>query len=99
MDVVLPTTGCNVLNSATTFYNYSPDSRTRSTYIIFDGEAHLQSTMYNQSGFNYTGDCLTTGDLVYKPEYKEFVMPFCSFIAFAFILGFIYKIFIRGLMR
>lgn len=68
MDVELPTTGCNILNSSTTFYNYSSDSRTRETYIIYDGEAHLQSSTYNQYGYSYSGDCLSTGDLVYKPE-------------------------------
>lgn len=98
MDVVLPSTGCNILNSSTTFYNYSQDSRTRQTYIIFDGEAFLQSSTYNQNGYNYSGTCLTTGDLVYKPEYKDFIFPFCALISFIFILGLVYKIIIKRLL-
>lgn len=98
MDVVLPSTGCNIINSSTSFYNYSADGRTRQTYIIFDGQALLQSSTYNQYGYTYTGDCLSTGDLVYKPEYKEVLFPLLSLLSFLFILGLVYKIIIKRLM-
>ena len=71
MDIELPTTGCNILQSSTTFYHYSSDNLTRETYIIFDGVAHLQRTETTQYPYAHSGTCLTTGDLVYKPEYKE----------------------------
>lgn len=89
MNVELPTTGCNVINSSTTFYNYSNDSRTRETYIIYDGQAKLQSSSYNQYGYTYSGDCLSTGDLIYKPEIKiyfEFISLFILLCCFGLAL-------------
>ena len=68
MDVVLPAEGCNIINSSTTFYNYSNNDRTRTSYVIYDGVAYVQSVSTNNLGYNYTGTCLVTGDLVYKPE-------------------------------
>lgn len=70
MYVDLPTTGCNVIQSSTSFYNYSPDRRTRQNYVLIDGIAYLQSVSYNEYGYNYSGTCLNSGDLVYKPELK-----------------------------
>lgn len=70
MYVELPSTGCNVIQSSTTFYNYSPDSKTRQTFVLIDGNIYKQSESYNQYGYTYTGTCLSTGDLVYKPELK-----------------------------
>lgn len=95
MNVELPAEGCNVINSASSFYNYSPDSRTRDTYIIYDGKAIKQASTYNQYGYNYSGECLITGDLVYKPEYKDVFFPALSiifailifYLAFKLILG------------
>ena len=98
MDVQLPTSGCNIINSATSFYNYSPDSRTRDNYVIYDGKIFLQSSTYNQYGYTYSGTCLHTGDLVYKPEYKDFIMPFVAIVAFIFILSLVYKIIIKRLL-
>lgn len=87
MNVQLPTTGCNILNNATMLYNYSPDNRTRSTYTVYDGVLHLSSVSTSVQGYNYTGTCLVTGDLVYKPEY-DVVFHFFAFslVAFCFIL-------------
>lgn len=98
MNVELPSTGCNVLQSSTTFYNYSPDARTRSLYIIFDGEAHLRETTTSQYGYTYTGTCLSTGDLVYKPEFSGFWFPLFSTIVFCAILQFLYHLIIKRLM-
>lgn len=95
MNVELPSTGCNIIGSATTFYNYSPDSKTRDTYIIYDGKAIKQSTSYNQYGYSYSGDCLNTGDLVYRPEVKDFWMPHMAILAFGIIVIMIFKL-LRG---
>lgn len=80
MDVNIPSTGCSVLNSSTTFYTYRNNDTYRDTYIIYEGKAHLSNTSYNQYGFSYSGTCLQTGDLVYKPEYKEFLFPLFSIV-------------------
>lgn len=97
MDVVLPDYGCNILSSSTNFYNYSNNNRTRETYIIFDGVAHLQSTNTQVNAYNYTGTCLSTGDLVYRPEVRVY-FPILAFASICFITILIYKIFIKRLM-
>lgn len=97
MNVELPSTGCNIINSATSFYNYSSDSRTREAYIIYDGKAIKQSSTYNQYGYTYSGDCLRTGDLQYKPELTVY-FPILSFCIICFLTVIIYKIFIKRLM-
>lgn len=68
MKVVLPDEGCNIITSANSFYNYSTDLHTRQTYYIYEGVAYKQSENYSQYGYSYTGTCLKTGDLVFKPE-------------------------------
>lgn len=97
MDVELPTTGCNVINSATSFYNYSPDSRTRNNYYIYEGRAYLQSSTYSQYGYTYSGDCLVTGDLKFKPELDVY-FPILSFLLVCSILLFIYHVLIKRLL-
>lgn len=97
MNVDLPETGCNIIASATSFYNYSPDARTRQTYVIYEGQAHLQSSAYSQYGYSYSGDCLSTGDLVYKPELTIYY-PLASFCLISFALILIYKLIIKRLM-
>lgn len=97
MDVDMPTTGCNIINSATTFYNYSADGRTRQQYVIFDGQAILQSTSTSQYGYTYTGDCLDTGDIVYRPEIKVY-FPIISFLMCLLILSIIYRVIIKRLL-
>lgn len=78
MYVDLPVEGCNILNSSTSLYNYSVDGRTRTQYALYDGNLYKVAESYNQYGYTYTGTCLSTGDLVYKPEIK---------IYFEFIAG------------
>lgn len=94
MNVELPTTGCNIINNSTSFYNYSDDLRTRESYIIYDGKAILQSRTTSQYGYTHTGDCLVTGDLIYKPELKVW-FPIVSIIIFYFIVRLIFRLF-RG---
>ena len=95
MNVELPTTGCNILISDNSFYNYSTDARTRDRYYIYEGVAHLQSSDYSQYGYTYSGTCLNTGDLVYKPEIKDFWMPHMAIGAFLIIVIMIFKL-LRG---
>ena len=97
MYVELPETGCNIINSSTSFYNYSTDGRTRQNYVIYDGKAFLQSSTTNQYGYSYTGDCLSTGDLVYQPELRVY-FPIISFCLCCAILLFIYNIFLKRLL-
>lgn len=90
MNVELPTTGCNIINSSTTFYNYSSDGRTRTSYVIYDGKALKQAETYNQYGYSYTGDCLNTGDLLYKPELVP-LFEWCCIILCALIAVLLWK--------
>lgn len=92
MDVQLPTTGCNIINSSSSFYNYSSDSRTRDTYIIYEGKAIKQSSTYNQYGYTYTGDCLSTGDLVYNPESEVYFthIALCSIIFIFYLVSILF---------
>lgn len=94
MNVELPNTGCNIINNSTSFYNYSDDLKTRETYIIYDGKAILQARTTSQYGYTHTGDCLVTGDLVYKPELKVW-FPIVSIIIFYFIVRLIFRL-LRG---
>lgn len=98
MNVVLPATGCNIIASSSSFYNYSDNDRQRDTYVIYDGKAFLQASNYNQYGYSVSGQCLNTGDLVYKPEYKEFLLPLTSLFMFFLILWLVYRIIVRRLM-
>lgn len=97
MDVELPTTGCNILTSSTSFYNYSSDRHTRQRYYIYDGVAHLESSTYSQYGYDYTGTCLDTGDLVYRPEIQVY-FPFLAALMVLFALFLIYKVIIKRLL-
>lgn len=88
MEVVLPETGCNI-KTDTGFYNISTDGSVKENYQIYYGRSYLESV--ENGTFTYTGTCLETGDLVYKPElevYFELVAIFCV----SFILYFLYKI-------
>lgn len=82
MEVELPATGCNIIQSSDTFYNYSQDGRTRSLYVINDGKAILRQTDASSYGYSYNGTCLDTGDLIYRGEYRIFY----EFISF-FLVG------------
>lgn len=97
MNVELPSTGCNIINTSTSFYNYSTDGRTRDSYVIYDGVAKKQASTYNQYGYSYTGDCLSTGDLVYKPELQVY-FPLFNFVLICLIGLLIYRIFIKRLL-
>ena len=99
MNVELPSSGCNIINSSTTFYNYSADSKTRESYVIYEGKAFLQSSSYNQYGYSYSGTCLVTGDLVYQPQLKEVFFPILSIGCFLFILWVAYTITLKRWWR
>lgn len=95
MNVEMPSTGCNIINNSTSFYNYSDDLRTRESYIIYDGKAILQSRTTSQYGYTYTGDCLSTGDLVYKPELKGVIFPVISIFSIYLIYRLVFRL-LRG---
>lgn len=99
MDVILPSTGCNIINNSTSFYNYSEDLKTRETYYIYEGVAHLQNSTYNQYGYTYSGYCLQTGDLVYKPEYKEFIFPLTGILCSIALFFAAYKLMLSRFWR
>lgn len=98
MQVELPTTGCNIIQSATSFYNYNSGDTVRDTYVIFDGKALLQSHQTNQYGYSYTGTCLSTGDLVYKPELPIY-FQFMSMILVAAAFGLVFKYILRKVVK
>lgn len=97
MDVELPTTGCNILTSANSFYNYSSDRRTRQTYYIYEGVAHLQSSATSQYGYDYSGTCLVTGDLVFRPEVRVY-FPILAFGIVVLLTFVVYHIIIKRLL-
>ncbi len=97
MDVDLPDTGCNILISSTSFYNYSSDLRTRDRYYIYDGVAHKESSTYSQYGYTYSGDCLSDGSLVYRPELQVY-FPILQFILICSVLLLVYRVIIKRLM-
>lgn len=97
MNVDLPDTGCNIINSSTSFYNYSPDARTRESWVIYEGVAHKQSESYSQYGYTYTGTCLVDGDLVYNPQASVYfpVLAFCIIFLLTYL---IYNVIIKRLL-
>lgn len=97
MNVELPD-GCNIINSSTTFYNYTNNNRTRAIYYIYDGKAFKSTETTNVNPYTYTGTCLVTGDLVYKPEVKVY-FPFLAAIIISLILFIIYHIMLRRFLR
>lgn len=94
MNVELPNTGCNILYSADTIYNYSDNNHTRSEYSIYSGEIFLRNTSTSTYGYNVTGTCLNTGDLVYKPEVKVY-FEIISVIIFYLIVRLVFRL-LRG---
>lgn len=88
MEIKLPTVGCNILTSSSSFYNYSPDNFTRSTYYIIENKYFLSSistATYNP--YVYTGDCVSS--IPYKPEYEFwFSLGGCLIVFVAFWLIF-----------
>lgn len=81
MNVELPTTGCNISNSSGYIDNYSGNIRTR--YLINENKlVKVYSTTYATRPSDYI--CLSTGDLVYKPElaiYFQFISAIMILIA------------------
>lgn len=94
MEIELPS-GCNVINSATSFYNYTNNNRTRALYYIYEGQIIKSNEQTNVNPYTYTGECLQTGDLIYKPEYKEFVFPNIAIIMFFVIVIIVFRL-LRG---
>lgn len=94
MNVELPNTGCNILYANNTIYNYSDDRHIRSQYNIYDGKIFLTGTSTSGYGYDVTGTCLVTGDLVYKPEIKVY-FEIISVIIFYLIVRLVFRL-LRG---
>lgn len=92
MDVVLPDTGCNILHASNGFYNYSDDGYNRKDYVIYDGIAYKVADNNSSYIYHYSGTCLHTGDLVYKPELKEVWFPLTAVFVSLLILVLAYKL-------
>lgn len=71
MDVSLPD-GCNIIQSATSFYNYTNGNRTRRLYYLYEGRAYLANETTSNTAYVYSGTCLSTGDLVFQPQSKVY---------------------------
>lgn len=98
MDVQLPSGGCNILAGPDQVRHYSSDGRTRSTYYIYHGKAFLSETTTNNTGYTYTGECLTTGDLVYAPE-SEVYFTHLAILAIIFVFYLACRAFFRPWWR
>lgn len=98
MNVELPNTGCNIISGPDSFYNYSPDGRTRSLYYIYQGKAFLSNVSTSNSNYNYNGTCLNTGDLLYSPESTVYFTHLAIF-AFLFVLWLAIRAFFRPWWR
>lgn len=93
MYIELPVEGCNILSSDSSLYNYSADGHSRTHYVIYDGKLLKESEQTSQYGYDHTGTCLSTGDLVYKPElridfemYSLAVLFLVGYLLFSFII-------------
>lgn len=97
MEIELPSTGCSI------FYgnyldHYTSDGRTRTRYYFNEGmliKNNVTSSNYNSIPTGAT--CISTGDLVYKPEMLVYI-PFLASSLFIFVLILVYKIFIKRLL-
>ena len=97
MEIELPSTGCNVFYGSY-LDNYTNNGYTRTRYYFNEGKLVKSNT--SQSNYNSIpsgATCITTGDLVYKPELGVYV-PFLAMTLFVFVLILVYKIIIKRLL-
>lgn len=95
MDITLPTTGCNISQSSGYIDNYTNGTRTR--YVINENKlVPVYRSTYSSNPTGYT--CLSTGDLVYKPELAIY-FQFISFIMILVATLIIYKTIIGRLLK
>ena len=99
MEVLLPSSGCNIFTSDSTFYNYHDDGHTRDTYIVYDGQILLSGTQTSQYGYSYNGTCVKTGDIYYKPEYHDFIFPLTSIFCALTIFYLAYRLIVHHWWR
>lgn len=97
MEVDLPS-GCNIYYG-TYVDNYTNNGRTRVRYYINEGKLVPSSGSTSQYDQRPSNDyhCLTTGELVYKPEVQIY-FPFLAGSLLVFVLILVYKIFIKRLL-
>lgn len=97
MKYELPATGCNVLENEHVIANYSTDGTTISRYVLQNGQLYLSSVETGESIIS-TGQCLHTGDLEWRPEYK-IAAELVSIFVIAFIFWFLYHITLRRFIK
>lgn len=69
-------------------------------YKLIDGQMLLFQDYGTNNFTKPTGiKCLQTGDLVYKPEYKEFFFPICSVFVCLFIFWLAYRLMLHKWWR
>lgn len=95
MDITLPTNGCNISQSAGYIDNYYNGTRTR--FLVNENKlVRAYSQSYTNMPTGYA--CLTTGDIIYKPELAVyFTLLSLALVATGILL--IYKITIGKLLK
>lgn len=94
MKIVLPTTGCNVLQEPNTIFNYNESVLKK--YVIYDGVAHLAEETTTTD--TPTGTCLATGDLEYAPE-TEVYFRGGALVSVIFVFWLVYTLTIKRLIK
>lgn len=96
MNVDVPDSGCNIIQSDNLLYNYSNNNRTRTEYTIYEGQLYKRAETTNNVGYTISGTCVNDGDIVYQPVLKVW-FPIISFLVFFGIVRFVFRLF-RGRM-
>lgn len=84
MNVELPSTGCNISQSAGYIDNYYNNTRTR--YVVDNNRlVRVYQTTYTSQPTGYT--CLRTGDLTYNPEISVYFQIIACIAVVAIFFG------------
>lgn len=95
MEIEIPSGGCFIASGYNTFDHYLNNSRVR--YYLNENQLVRGSTSnYNNLPTGY--HCLSSGDLVYKPEISVY-FPFMAFVLVAFAGILLYNIIIKKLWQ
>lgn len=96
MEIELPSTGCNISQTAGYIDNYTGTTRTR--YLINENKlTRVYQTTYSGNPTQYY-TCLKTGDIIYKPEYSV-ILPTLAFGIISFITIILYKIIVGRILK
>lgn len=93
MEVEIPSGGCFIASGSSTFYHYLNNQRI--TYYLYDGKlVRGSSSSYTSLPNGY--HCLSSGDLVYKPEIDVY-FPFMSLFIILVGMYLVYDLIIKRL--